>query len=190
MPGVQGALVTRVYPGEPGAAADLRVGDVVVAFDDEPVAASRGQDADPLAALARQRRIGSVVPLRVWRDGGERTLEVTLAAAPPSARDAQRYRDALFEFTARDLVLYDDEPAGGVKVDEVTEGGWAALARLRPGDVVLSVDGTATGDVAALERAMAAVAGARPDRVVLLVRRGVATRFLDVRPAWTPNDRP
>lgn len=190
MPGVQGAFVTRVYPGEAGAAADLRVGDVVVAFDDEPVAAPRGQDADPVAALARQRRIGSVVPVRIWREGREHTLEVTLAAAPPSARDAPRYRDALFEFTARDLVLYDDEPAGGVKVDEVTEGGWAALARLRPGDVVLSVDGTATGDVAALERAMATVAGARPDRVVLLVRRGVATRFLDVRPAWTPNDRP
>lgn len=186
MPGTKGALVTRVYPGSAAERAGLRPGDAILDFDGEAVATTRGDDADPLPAIVRRRRIGTAVPVTVWRGGQQETVEVTLEASPPSARDAERRRDEWLGFSARELVLQDDEPAGGVKVEEVVEGGWAALARLGVGDVILSIDGTNTPDIEAFERAMELTASARPERVVLLVRRGPSTRFIEMRPTWPP----
>ena len=51
-------------------------------------------------------------------------------------------------------------PAGekGVLVESVSEGGWAALAHLGDGDVILAVQGEVVGDVAALQKRMEAIA--------------------------------
>lgn len=189
MPGAKGVLVTRVYPGSSAEAAGVRAGDVVVGFDGEPVMASAG-GGDALAALARARRIGAVVAVDVLRDGATKALSVALEAAPTSARDAARHRDDWLEFSAREVVQQDEGPGGGVKVDEVTEGGWAALARLRVGDVILAVNGTSTADIAAFSRAMAEAARAAHEPVVLLVRRGDTTRFIEVRPTRPTRTTP
>lgn len=189
MPGLQGLLVTRVFPESSAEQAGLRAGDVLLDFDGEALGSARADEPDPLPSLARRRRIGATVPVTVWRDGAKTVLQVALAPAPPTARDAARHRDEWLDFSARELVPYDEERTGGVKVDEVVEGGWAALARLRVGDVILSVDGTKTPDLAAFEEAMAMVARARPAHVVLLVRRGESTRFIEVRPIWPAAPR-
>ena len=55
-------------------------------------------------------------------------------------------------------------PAGekGVLVEAVSEGGWAALAHLGDGDMILAIDGEPVGDVAALQKKMEAVAASKP----------------------------
>jgi S1-C subfamily serine protease len=67
----------------------------------------------------------------------------------------------------------------------VESGGWAALARMAVGDIVLSVDGQPVISSSALEARMREVASGKPSRVVFLVRRGVHTLFLELEPAWT-----
>ena len=72
----------------------------------------------------------------------------------------------------------------GVLVEAVREGGWAALAHLADGDLILAIDGEAVGDVAAVQQKMEAVATAKPASVVLHVRRGIRTFFVEMQTGW------
>jgi serine protease Do len=72
-----GALVERVEPGSAAAEAGVRRGDVVTALGDATVESS----GDVLGAL-RDYQPGDTATLTVFRDGEERTLEVTLGERP------------------------------------------------------------------------------------------------------------
>ena len=186
LPGRTGVRVTRVIEQGSG----LRVGDVILAIDGEPVRATSAGDEEVFAAAIRRYRIGTSVPLTVVRDGKEMPLPIALAASPKPPREMARYTDAVFEFEARDLTENDRDgqkvPAStrGVFVENVSRGGWADLAQLDAGDIILSVDGTPMAAVAELETAMKAVAARRPAFVILHVRRGVRTRFIELQPTW------
>jgi serine protease Do len=188
--GQTGVRLTQIYPGSTAAAAGLKVGDVVLKFDGESIAASRPEDVEVLPAMVRQRDIGAKVKLDIVRDGRPQVVEVELAPSPSSTRELVEYHDAHFEFSARDLAFEDrQDPAlekeqRGALVTEVESGGWAALAHLAVGDLLLSVDGKAIDTAAGLEERMNAIAQARPSHVVFLVRRGVHTLFLELEPAW------
>ena len=184
--GRTGVLVTRVI--EP--ASGLRTGDIILAIDGDPVTATNPADEEIFAAAVRRYRIGASVPLTIFRDGKEISLPITLAASPKPPREMARYTDADFEFVARDLTEADRDgqkvPAStrGVVVENVSRGGWADLAQLNTDDIILAVDGKPVPTVAALEAVMKDVAARKPAHVILHVRRGVRTRFLELQPTW------
>lgn len=74
---VDGVLVEGLATGGPAAGAGIRVGDVIVSLDGEPV---RG--GGELTAALQQRAAGDRVAVGVRRDGSLRTIEVELAAGP------------------------------------------------------------------------------------------------------------
>lgn len=184
--GRTGVRVTRVLDERAG----LKVGDVILAIDGEPVRATSPGDEEVFAAAIRRYRIGAGVALTIVRDGREMPLPITLAASPKPPREMARYADRDFEFVARDLTENDRDgrkvPPGtrGVFIESVSRGGWADLAQLNAGDIVLAVDGAPVTSVAELEIAMQAIAPRRPAFVILHVRRGVRTRFIELQPAW------
>jgi serine protease Do len=185
--GRTGVRVTRVIDH----ACPLRVGDIITAIDEEPVRATTPTDEDAFAADIRRYRIGATVMLAVHRDGRDLVLPVVLGTSPDPVRNMPSYEDADFEFRARDLAATDrDDPRlrsgwrGGVYVDSVSQGGWAALARLAVGDVILAVDGHLVAGVSDLAARMEAIGSARPESVVFHVRRGIRTMFLELRPSW------
>jgi serine protease Do len=184
--GRTGVRVTQVF--EP--ALPLRVGDIILAVDGQAVRASAVTDEDVFAAAIRRAAIGSTTPLTVFREGKEITVAVPLAAAPPLAREMKRYEDEDFGFRARDLADADrrdprlDGSATGVIVEGVTSGSWASLGRLTSGDVIVSVDGRAIANVEELAARLKEIRAARPSSVVLFVRRGVRSLFLDLQPTW------
>lgn len=184
--GRTGVRVTRVIDERAG----LKVGDVILAIDGEPVRATSPGDEEVFAAAIRRYRIGAGVALTIVRDGREIPLPITLAASPKPPREMARYTDRDFEFVARDLTENDRDgrkvPSGtrGVFVESVSRGGWADLAQLDAGDIVLAVDGAPVTSVAQLETAMKAIAPRKPAFVILHVRRGVRTRFIELQPAW------
>ena len=102
----------------------------------------------------------------------------------------KRYEDEDFGSRARDLADADrrdprlDRDTAGVLVDSVTNGSWASLGRLSAGDVILSIDGRDVASVEELAARMKEIRTARPSSVVVFVRRGVKSLFLDVQPAW------
>ncbi len=75
-----------------------------------------------------------------------------------------------------------DQP--GVLVDAVREGGWAALGHLADGDLLLAIDGTPVADVESVQKKMTAIAEAKPRTVVLQVRRGIRTFFVELETGW------
>jgi serine protease Do len=79
-----GALIVRgerreelaVMPGSPADKAGLRENDIILAIDDEEL-----RDRD-LATVLRGKAVDVTVTLRVWSAGTEKTVPVTLTAAP------------------------------------------------------------------------------------------------------------
>lgn len=184
--GRTGVRVTEVYDAN----LPLQVGDIVLSVDGQAVRASAPTDEEVFFAAIRRAAIGTTTELSVSRSGKTITVPVTLGVAPPLAREMKRYDDEDFGFRARDLADADrrdprlDPDTTGVYVDGVTQGSWASLGRLSGGDVIVAIDGTAVSNVDELAARLTVIKSARPESVVLLVRRGVRTLFLDVQPAW------
>jgi len=187
--GRTGVRVTRVLGG-PAAAAGIQVGDIITAVDGDPVQASQPSDSDLFATMIRQYRIGSTVKLSLLRGRDERQLEVKLETAPRLPREMKKYEDPNFEFRVRDVTTSDQsekswaEGQSGVLVEAVREGGWAALGHLADGDMLLEIDGTAAANVEAVQKQMEVIAERKPAAVVLKVRRGIRTLFVELQSGW------
>ena len=185
IPGKKGVRVTRVF-GSAASAGGLNVGDVITAIDGDPVEASQPSDADVFHTMIRQYKIGGTVTLTTLRGKEERPLKVVLEGSPRLPREMRKYEDATFEFRVRDIAETDRRELGvppaerGVLVEAVREGGWAALAHLADGDIILAIDGQPVPDVAAVQKKMEAVAASKPQAVVFHVRRGVRTFFVEM----------
>jgi serine protease Do len=189
--GKTGVRITQVYPGA-AQKAGLQVGDLILKLDGDEIQASQPEDVEIFPAMVRQYPVGSKVKLQGFRAGQPLALEVELPASPRSTRELAEYNDRQFDFSARDLTFQDrvqralDMAQDGALVTGVESGGWAALAHMAVGDIVLAVDGQAIASAAALEERMKKLAAVRPARVVFFVRRGAQTLFLELEPAWEP----
>ncbi|MFW6202203.1 MAG: trypsin-like peptidase domain-containing protein, partial [Gemmatimonadota bacterium] len=175
-----GAEVVRVEQGGPAERAGLRLGDVIVAADGDPIESS----GDLTARLARMQP-GDEVALDVVRYGDRVRLTVELDAFEPTvatrrgAGDAEDGDASLLGFQATALtptlarrlgIEPDDGGArrGSVVIARVHAGSPAARAGLAPGMLIERLDGRAIDDVDSFERA---VSGIGPGDVVSLVVR-------------------
>jgi serine protease Do len=77
----RGARISEIITGTPAAAADLRVGDVVLEYGP-----TRVEDDDHLVNLVGLTEAGREVPLLILRDGKQLRMNVKLGAAPPSEK--------------------------------------------------------------------------------------------------------
>jgi hypothetical protein len=71
-------------------------------------------------------------------------------------------------------------------IERVDPAGWAQVARVAVGDILVSVDGRPTPNVDALKSVMDRVKQRRQKRVVFFVKRGIHTTFLELEPGWDP----
>jgi S1-C subfamily serine protease len=188
-----GVRVTRVLPGS-AAKAGLQVGDIITAVDGDPVQASQPSDADLFATMIRQYKTGTNVELSIIRGKTPQKIKVALETSPRLPREMKKYEDPNFEFRVRDIAAADrleegiDPDQSGVLVDAVREGGWAALAHLAVGDLLLAVDGEAVQDVAAVQAKMTKIAAAHPPTVVFRVKRGIRTFFVEMQAGWKQQE--
>jgi serine protease Do len=179
----RGALVRMADRDGPAAAAGIAAGDVIVSFNGKPI--EKSQD---LSAAVLRTKPGTKVPVEVIRGGKRQTLTVTVAALEseadeqtPQARDAseRRFGIALSDLTP-ELRKQLSIPAGrvGAVVTEVMQGGAAARAGMRPGDVILAV---ARKPVTTAEEAVAALrAVAEKDVALVLVLRDGQEVFITI----------
>ena len=141
----QGALVSEVTPESPAEKAGLKHGDVVVEFNNKPVTDSRH-----LKLQVGATNPGASVPMKILRDGGTKTLQITVkrlpgdklakAAAPDMTADAlsgvgvvdlDQKRRAEFKVPAR---------VAGALVSQVEPDSASYEAGLRPGDVITEIN--------------------------------------------------
>jgi len=169
LPSTDGALITRVMPGSPAEKAGMQDEDFVVALNGTPI-----RDQNHLMNIVAGFRPGTVVQVKLIRDGRERTLTVKLGERPedpnqPVTADEPRAEalglvvaDLTEELASEFSIL---EPTGVVVV-EVEAGSSADQEGLRPGDVIKEVDRKPVRTVVEYRRALAE----RKDRQVVLLR--------------------
>jgi serine protease Do len=191
IPGRKGMRITMVYPHSSAEKSGLKTGDIIVALDGEPISAARPEDFEILPSLIRQYKIGSRAELTIVRDGKEMKVTVELEQSPRSPREMRKYSDEHFEFTVRDIAFFDrareewGDTQGGVLVEAVGEGGWAALAQLAVGDLITAVDGMPVHNVTLMEKMMKKIAGEKPRCIVLQIQRGIHNMYIELEPSWS-----
>jgi serine protease Do len=189
-PELRGVRVTQVYTDSTAEQAGLRVGDLLVELDGEPIPAAQPEDYEVFSTRIRQYRVGARPTLTVRRDGESLSLAPELVASPKLEREMKKYRDDPFDFTVRDVTFFDraredwGEEQGGVMVSAVEPGGWAAIGRLGVSDLIVEVHGERIRDVAGLEAVMKKISADKPDLVVYKVLRGIHTLYLEMEPSW------
>jgi serine protease Do len=171
----RGALVSNVESGGPADKAGLKAGDVILSFGDQPI-----ESAGQLPAIVAAAAPGKSVELKVWRDRGTRDISVKLGEAPKEdavADNSGQSESGRLGLMVRPLSPDERREAKvgeGLVVEDVD--GAAAEAGIRPGDIVLSANGTQTRSVADLRKV---VSGSK-DHVALLVQRGDSRIFVPV----------
>ena len=72
----------------------------------------------------------------------------------------------------------------GVLITAVTPAGWAALGGLAAGDILISLDGKTVDSMDALKPILADLEKNLRSPIVLFVRRGITTRYIELEPTW------
>ena len=115
--GQGGAYITKVLPGSPAETAGVEVGDVLLQVDGRAIDQDGNYEDERFGKISLAHYIstalqpGKTIPIVVWRDGQEKTLEGTLVPRDRSGMTSQPY---LFD-TAPDYVI-----VGGLVFSELS----------------------------------------------------------------------
>ncbi|HEY3376341.1 MAG TPA: PDZ domain-containing protein, partial [Armatimonadota bacterium] len=170
--------------------AGLKVGDIVVALDGTAIAASQPEDTDVLPSMIRQYKVDSTVELTIIRDKATLKIPVQLPKSPMLPREMPQYRDENYDFSVRDIAFLDrihndwHADQTGIIIMSVNEGGWAALGRVKTGDLLVAVNGAPVASVAQMAPIMAGIAKSRPEIIILQVKRDNVNLFLELQGSW------
>ena len=188
--GKKGVRITQVFPGGSAHAAGLKVGDVITHVDGNAIEASEPHDAELFDNLIRDHKLGTKIEMTVLRGSEKLLLSAVLDEGPRPEGEMKIHEDAQLEFRARDASVFDrvrrrwKDTEQGVIVTQVEGGGWAAVGGLQLDDQIEAVDGVATPKVDQLKAQLQSVQQRKAARVVMLVRRGARTLFLELEPKW------
>ncbi len=178
-----GALVSEVEKGSAAKRAGIESGDVVLAVNGQTIDLSG--DLPAMVALAQP---GEQINLEVWRHGERRSLQARLDDVKDKAGRAEDERDSgtrekpapsgRLGLALRPLRA-DEKRESGFTAGLVIEGvtGPAARAGVRPGDLLLAIDGQPVGSLA---QAGAAASGSGKS-VAILVQRGGVKIYVPLR---------
>ncbi len=186
---LEGVRITRLYEERPEDF-PLQVGDMITHVDGEPLDISATEDSGVFRTLIRQYPISAKVEFHILRNMEEETVAATLLESPKKAREVRRSRNLDFEFIVREATFDDrSEPElegvdVDVLVDSVTRGGWADLAGLNSGDVVLEINGREIDTLADVQDALADARERQDEQVIVFIRRGTANKYLEMEPSW------
>jgi len=177
----KGVLLSEVMSDSPAAKAGMQSGDILLEF--------QGKKMEAPADL--QRAVGFASPgtsakVKVWRDQGEKTLEVKIGEAPDDQREARgpgprgggtsalglEVRPITPE-VARQLNLRVTE---GVIVARVEDGSPAEEAGIQRGDVIREINRQKVKSMADFEKATKDTK--EGDRLTVLLQRGVMSLYV------------
>ena len=171
----RGALIGQVMAEGPAQGAGVKVGDIIVAFNGQPVLHSTD-----LPLMVARTRPGTTIPLTVIRDGKEQTLNVQITQLPDEVKMQQaavespasnRLGLAVAELPAEKR----KQGASGLLVKDVDEGP-AARAGIRPGDIIARINNVDVNEVSQFADLIKDLPAGRP--IPVLVRRDNGAIFL------------
>ncbi|MGZ3182307.1 MAG: DegQ family serine endoprotease [Telluria sp.] len=181
----RGIEVSQVEEGGPADKAGIKVGDIILKFNGQPV--EKGSD---LRRQVGASPVGSKAVVTVWRKGAQLDIPVTIvelkdekagAKKPAPKKPTPEQAPNALGLHVSDLTEAQRKELridGGVLVD-ASEGA-AARAGVEPGDLILQLNNTAVTDAKQFNTLVAKLDPKR--QVVVLVRREDATQYLVIKP--------
>lgn len=184
VPGGNGALIGGVSEDSAAAAAGLKSGDVIIAFDGQPI-----KDSRQLMLLAGGTAPGKKVKVKVLREGDEETFTVTLKQMPDQVRAAGGETETPDASDALEGVAVGDidraarrqldlpRDLAGALITRIDPNSAAYDAGLRVGAVIQEIDRQRVTNAA---EALAASKKAGDQQVLLRVWSQGSSRFVVV----------
>lgn len=142
----RGALIGQVMADGPALKAGLKAGDIIVAFNGQPV-----RHSSDLPLMVGRTRPGANVVLTLIREGKEQPLNAQIEQLPdeaklkPAAGEDAAPDTGPLGLTVSALPPEKRQQTGGVLVKEVGEGP-AAEAGIRAGDVIVRINNVDLND--------------------------------------------
>jgi serine protease Do len=179
----EGVLISDVVEGGPAHKAGVIAEDVILAFNGQKI-----QGPNDLWWMASTSGVGADVELSIWRDKEMVTLRVKLAALPDSLSDGRAlgtntkepdstFSGLRFANPSREQFKSADISDGrGVIVTDVDPGSSAALAGVRPGDIIRKINATHVRDAAHFKKTTSRIPNGATVR--LLVNRNQMALFV------------
>ena len=186
----RGIRIAEVYPRTPAKKAGLKAGDLLFRIDGQIIQAYRTEDAEVFGNMIKEYKPGTIALFSGQRGEDKLDLNVTLEKRPDPANELPDSKEETFEFTVRELSFGDrvnqrlEEKEPGLIIENVEPAGWASLAGLRQGDLILKINGKAMSKVDFFEKEMGQMIKVRSKRIIFFVQRGIHTLFLELEPDW------
>jgi serine protease Do len=173
-----GVLISDVVQDSPAAQAGIASGDIIIEFDRKKV-----DSPQELQKVVAATTPGRAVPLKVWRDKGEKMLEIKIGETPDETvalKSTSKGKGLLgldvrpiTPELARQLNLRNPD---GVIVFSVDEDSAASEAGLQRGDVIREVNRQRVRSLQDFEKATKDVKDG--DRVTVLLQRGPQSLYV------------
>src|SRR3989454_100523 len=175
----KGVLISDVIGESPAAKAGLKPGDILLEFDGKKVEAPA--DLQRTVGLAQP---GQEAKMKVWRDQGEKTIDIKIGEAPDDKETPARPSRVapstlglevrpITPDLARQLNLKSGD---GVIVARVEEGSAAGEAGVQRGDVIREINRQKVRSLADYERLTKDVK--EGDRLTVLLQRGQMSLYV------------
>jgi len=190
----RGALVAEVTKGSPAEDGKIKARDVILSFNNQPVKEMRN-----LPRIVAGTEIGKKVPVKVWRNGKQVTVDVSVGELEEEQASLPKISDEEGEGSSDELEISSlgvklahvnsetrgkfklKKSAKGVVITSVSPEGAAAEKQLKPGDVILEVGQT---EISSPKEVNDKIEEARKDgrkSILLLMERQNGIGFVAVR---------
>lgn len=169
----EGALVQEVVDGSAAETAGIMVGDVIVSVDGQRI-----KSASDLRNTIGLKRSGDSVRVDVVREGKRRQFTTVLSEVSGSAQlDGSDVHPGLAGAQLGNHEGKGEDFTGpGVRIDAVEPNSPAALAGIRPNDIIVSVNRKRVRNVRELQQA-----ASQQSLLIMSVRRGDRNLLLQIR---------
>lgn len=185
-----GIIVSTVVENSPAASIGLQAGDIVTEFNGTPIVAKTDRDVMGFTKVIRDSGVDKEVGLKVLRGGQALDLKVKLGTRPRMAAEATEYEDPVFGITVREITtdlrlrVNLPESVEGIIVRKVESGSAAQLGKMRPGVIIMGINGQSVRSIEEYKAAVAKAASEKPKEVAIFARVGAATGFFRLEPRW------
>ena len=197
----EGALVAGVNDGGPADKASIKNGDIILKFNGQDV-----KDMRSLPRIVAETEIGKMVPVVLWRDRQQVTVQASVGELPDEVQQASTggesvkpNRAAQVSGLGATLSPITDElreqyklgaDQKGVVVTDVEGDGPAAGRGLKPGDVIVEVQQEAVSTPTDVREQMDKFRKQNRKTVLMLIQSGEGLRWVPVPLQADPNRKP
>jgi serine protease Do len=196
-----GAMVAGVNEEGPADKAGVKNGDIILRFNNQDVKETR-----TLQRIVAETGIGKAVPLVLWRDGKEVTVQASVGELPDDIQQASSGNGKekpsktadIAGLGARLAPITDDlrnqfklnPDQKGVVVTDVDQTGAAAERGLKPGDVIVEVQQQPVSTPADVAERMDRYRKQNRKTVLMLIQSGEGLRWVPVPLATDTTKKP